>query len=80
MIIGSQRVSMDALSELIESSNKLVHGLFRSDIYPCDKQNFPSCEEIASNSATPSIVGVDIGFANYSSILEIHLFGDNRIY
>ena len=55
MFIGSQRVSMDALSELIASGNKLVHGLVKSDIYPRDKQNFASCEKISSNSAISAL-------------------------
>ena len=49
MIIGNQRVSLDVLSTMIASSNKLNHGFVKSDIYPRDRQNFASCEKISSD-------------------------------
>ena len=50
MGIGNQRISLDILLALISTSNKVKHGLVKSDIYPHDKQNFASCEKISNNS------------------------------
>ncbi|CAF3965319.1 unnamed protein product, partial [Rotaria sp. Silwood1] len=47
--IGKQRISLDILSKLIANTNKLIHGLVKSDVYPRDRQNFASCEKISSD-------------------------------
>jgi hypothetical protein len=55
MIIGNQRVSLDVLSTMIATSNKLNHGLVKSDIYPRDRQNFASCEKISSDCVVSTL-------------------------
>ena len=55
MAIGNQRISLDILLALISTSNKLKHGLVKSDIYPRDKQNFASCEKISNNSVISTL-------------------------
>jgi hypothetical protein len=49
LTIGDEQISLNFLSEMIATSNKLNHGLVKSDIYPRDKQNFASCDKISSD-------------------------------
>ena len=47
LTIGDQRISLDFLSEMMNSISKLKHGLVKSDVYPRDKQNYASCEKMS---------------------------------
>ena len=63
MIIGNECISLSHLSEMIANSNKLNHGLVRSDIYPRDKQNFSSCEKISRADVIMTLAEVEKSYA-----------------
>ena len=45
--MGNQRVSINALRQILLSSSKLFHGLVSSDLNPRDHQNYASCWRIS---------------------------------
>ncbi|CAF4996626.1 unnamed protein product, partial [Rotaria sp. Silwood1] len=49
MLMGNNTVSIDYLLHLIESKSKFEHNLAKSDICPCDKQNYRSCEKLCAS-------------------------------
>jgi hypothetical protein len=51
LCIGQQTITIEHLRDIIESGQytKLDHNLIRSDLNPKDRQNYRSCERIASD-------------------------------
>ncbi|CAF1981539.1 unnamed protein product [Rotaria magnacalcarata] len=49
LVLGQQPITMQHLQNIIDNGyNKLDHGLVYTDLNPKDKQNYTSCEKIAS--------------------------------
>jgi hypothetical protein len=48
---------------MIATSNKLNHGLVKSDIYPRDRQNFASCEKISSDCVVLTLEAISDSLA-----------------
>jgi hypothetical protein len=51
LCIGEQTITMEHLRDIIESEQytKLDHNLVRTDLNPKDRQNYRSCEKLASD-------------------------------
>ena len=50
LIMGSFRISIKDVENLIEMFSKVDHNLVYSDIYVKDRQNYVSCTKISSNN------------------------------
>ncbi|CAF2898412.1 unnamed protein product [Rotaria sp. Silwood2] len=49
LVLGQQGITMQHLQDIIDNGyTKIDHGLVQTDINPKDKQNYASCEKIAS--------------------------------
>ena len=55
LLIGKEEVSIEVLTELIESKSKLVHGLVKTNINPRDRQNLTSCLNLSNDDVIAAL-------------------------
>ena len=79
LTVGDQRISLDFLSDMMNSISKLKHGLVKSDIYPRDKQNYASCGKI-SRDYVLAVLEEITRFISYSFVLETHSLCHNSVH
>ncbi|CAF4164695.1 unnamed protein product [Rotaria magnacalcarata] len=71
--MGSYKVSIKHLYDLIKNTNKIDHNLSKSDLNIRDKQNFTSCQRISSDSVLNLLMINDQWKATYNYMLILNL-------
>ncbi|CAF4536306.1 unnamed protein product [Rotaria sp. Silwood2] len=71
--MGSYKVSIKHLYDLIKNTNKFDHNLSKSDLNIHDKQNFTSCQRICSDNVLNLLMINDQWKATYNYMLILNL-------
>ena len=71
--MGSFKVSMKHLYQLIKKTNKIDHNLSTSDLNIQDKQNFSSCQRISDDKVLDLLLSNDQCNATHNYLLLINL-------
>ncbi|CAF3303165.1 unnamed protein product [Rotaria sp. Silwood2] len=71
--MGSYKVSIKHLYDLIKNTNKFDHNLSKSDLNTHDKQNFTSCQRISSDNVLNLLMINDQWKATYNYMLILNL-------